>query len=258
LVRTVWGKNGVRVLEVYGDDAACELKVRVVGAHPGEREELEQTVRRMFALDVDLSPFYGMDFDPVMERVVHERKGMRIVREPNVYECLVKTIISQQLNVSFAAVLIDRLIRLVGEVTEWNGELLPVFPKPEQVARLSYEELQALQFNRRKAEYVIDLSRKVADGTLDLEELDFLPDEEVFWVLLPQRGIGRWTVECLLLFGLGRPDLLPAADIGLRNAIRRAYGLDQQPDENRVRRMGEAWAPFRSFATFYLWDTLSS
>ncbi len=75
--------------------------------------------------------------------------------------------------------------------------------------------------------------------------------------LLPLRGIGRWTVECLLLFGMGRPDLLPAADIGLRRAVQRVYGLPERPGEEEVRRIGEAWAPWRSYATFYLWDAIT-
>ncbi|WP_380705470.1 DNA-3-methyladenine glycosylase family protein [Salinithrix halophila] len=225
---------------------------------PAEEEALTKTLRRMFSLDVNLEPFYvQMEQVPELAALVRERNGLHMVLDPDLYECLIKTIIGQQLNLAFAATLIRRLIDLAGEEVAYRGELLPVFPTPEQVARLDYADLQALQFNRRKAEYVIDLSRKIVDGSLDLTSLLSLPDEEVVERLLPLRGVGRWTAECLLLFGMGRPNLLPAADIGLRNAVRRVYHTDAQPTEQEVRQLGGAWAPWSSYAVFYLWDYLS-
>jgi DNA-3-methyladenine glycosylase II len=256
--RTVRGKKGPLLLSIDYDPNSSALQVQVTGETvPGEEAELHELVRRMFGADVDLTPFYEqMKHHPVIGEVVRSREGLHIVRDPTVFECLIKTIISQQLNVAFAGTLIRRLVELAGDRLEREGAVWPVFPSAEQVARLSYEDLQKLQFNRRKAEYVIDISRMVADGKLDLEALGNLPDEEVFDRLLPVRGVGRWTVECVLLFGLGRPDLLPAADIGLRNALKRLYGLQEQPDEQTVRSMGEEWKPYRSYVTFYLWDTL--
>ena len=140
---------------------------------------------------------------------------------------------------------------------EFEGESVYAFPTPDRVAALSYEDLTRLQFNRRKAEYIIDISRMVAEGRLDLEGLRRRSDEEVMEILLPLRGIGRWTVECLLLFGMGRPDLLPAADIGLRKAVQKVYGLVDRPGEEEVRRIGESWTPWRSYATYYLWDAIT-
>ncbi|SEN73593.1 DNA-3-methyladenine glycosylase II [Lihuaxuella thermophila] len=257
--RTLRGKKGPLVVSVSESRTPSVLLVKVEGdLAEGEEEQLKATMRHMFSTEVDLTPFYRQwQEDSLMGRVVREREGMHIVLDPTVYECLIKTIVGQQLNISFAATLLKRLIQLAGEAVEFQGGTLPVFPSPEQVARLNYEDLQQLQFNRRKAEYIIDISRQVAEGKLDLDALSSLSDEQIAETLLPLRGVGRWTVECVMLFGLGRPDLLPAADIGLRNAVRRVYGLDEQPSEQEVRRIGEAWAPYRSYATFYLWDTLS-
>ncbi|EGK11206.1 DNA-3-methyladenine glycosylase [Desmospora sp. 8437] len=219
---------------------------------------LKGMIRRMFSLDVDLAPFYEqMKKEPRLAPIVESRRGLHFVLDPTLYECLIKTIISQQLNLAFAATLIQRLIERAGSKVPFREEALPVFPTPSQVARLEYEDLQRLQFNRRKAEYVIDISRKIVDGGLDLEGMKTLPDQLVTDQLVSLRGVGRWTAECLLLFGMGRPDLLPAADIGLRNALKKAYGLDRQPTESDVRRWGENWTPWRSYATFYLWDSLS-
>lgn len=230
---------------VWGDPSSAQLT------------EAERLVRHMFSTAVDLSGFYThVAEDPFLAPLTERFAGVRMVREPDVFECLVKTIISQQLNMAFAGTLTQRLIERAGDAIEVEGERWLVFPIPEQIAQLEYEQLQALQFNRRKAEYIIDLSRQVVNGELDLDRLWHMSDEEVMEELIRIRGVGRWTVECLLLFGLGRPDLLPAADIGLRNAVRHIYGLDHQPLETEVRKIGASRSPWSSYATFYLWESL--
>jgi DNA-3-methyladenine glycosylase II len=257
LYRTLRAKGRPFVVEIGWREPSLLFRIHQA-VTPEERRELEEQLRRMFSADVDLTPFYRRaDQDELLAPVVREREGLRPVLDPTLYECLIKTIISQQLNLSFAGTLIDRLMRLAGERVEFEGESVCAFPTPDRVAALSYEDLTRLQFNRRKAEYVIDISRMVAEGRLNLEGLRRRSDEEVMEILLPLRGIGRWTVECLLLFGMGRPDLLPAADIGLRRAVQKVYGLAERPGEKEVRRIGEAWAPWRSYATFYLWDAIT-
>jgi DNA-3-methyladenine glycosylase II len=169
---------------------------------------------------------------------------------------MIKAIIGQQVNVKFAATLVERIVDFGRETVEWKDLCLPVFPAPETVAGWSPEQLQALSFSRRKAEYVIDFARAVVDGKVDLDGLWHMTEDEIFETLMPLRGVGRWTVECLLLFGMGRPDVLPAADIGVQNAVQKLYGLPSRPTEAMVRRLGEAWTPWRSYATYYLWQSL--
>lgn len=245
LVRAIEAGGRPYAVEIGWQTEPRSLTVYVHGNPPkAEQERLEAKLRRMFSVDVDLTPFYRQaEADPYLGPVVAKRKGLHLVLDASLYECLIKTIISQQLNLAFAAKLIERLVDLAGERVPFKGESLPVFPSPERVAALDYEQLQALQFNRRKAEYIIDISRRVASGTLDLETLWRMEDEAVMECLLPLRGVGRWTVECLLLFGLGRPDLLPAADIGLRNAVRHVYGLAHQPGKKKSERSDEIGLP---------------
>lgn len=225
-----------------------------------ERRLAEFLIREMFSADVDLSGVYGMMMDDPVLRVLARRFfGLRIVREPDLFEAMVKTIIGQQLNLSFAAVLTRRLVEEFGESMEdHRGRNHPVFPTSAQIALLSYEELLPLQFSRRKAEYVIDFARECAEGRLVLEELRNLSDLEVTERLISLRGIGRWSVECFLIFGMGRPDLLPVADIGLRNGIKRAYKLDQQPSLEETERLGNNCRPWRSYFTYYMWELLAS
>ncbi len=234
------------------------LTVQIKGAKEADREKIERHLRHIFSLDRDLMPFYKTAVqDSQLAKVIEQRKGLRPILDPSPYECLIKTIIGQQINLSFAATLVQRLTSLAGDKVTWDGKEYLVFPNPEQVAKLDYSTLQQKQFNRRKAEYIIDISRQIVDGRLDLKQLYELEDEAAIEELMKLRGVGRWTAECLLLFGLGRRDLLPAADIGLRNAIRLIYQLDHQPSEQEVRAIGQRWAPWRSDATFYLWDALT-
>jgi DNA-3-methyladenine glycosylase II len=235
------------------------IQVGIFGAEEAGANlaQVERRLHRMFTADMDIGSFYAaMESDPVMKEVVRRHYGLRLFTDGDLFESMVRTIIGQQLTVSFASTLTRRLVDVASEPFELEGLSYPVFPAPSQVAGLSVLQLRELQFSTRKAEYVIDFAKAVCGGTVDLEALYAMGDEEVIEALLPLRGIGRWTVECLLLFGMGRADLLPAADIGLRNAVRNQYGLDHQATEAEVRRLGEAWATFRSYATYYLWETL--
>lgn len=221
-------------------------------------QALERRLSHMLSIDMDLAAFYAhVRRDPALAGLAERFYGMRMLLEPDPFECMIKTIIGQQLNLAFADTLTGRLVRLASPALVYNGTEYPVFPTPEQVARLSYDALRQQQFSLRKAQYVIDFARAVADGKLDLDELYRLEDEEIVARLVKMRGIGRWTVECFLLFGLGRPNLLPAADIGLRNGVKLWFGLDARPTEEQVRRLGESWSPWSSYVTYYLWESLN-
>lgn len=232
------------------------INVEVIGTDYNE-VILHKQLERMFAVNMNIGLFYQkIQDDPVMHQIVTSLYGFHMVLDADVFECLVRTIIGQQVNIAFATTLTKRLIELSGDRITVDGRAYPVFPTPSAVARLTVEQLRALQFSARKAEYIINLAKIVSSGELNLESLYEMDDEQVMDTLLPLRGIGRWTVECLLIFGLGRENLLPAADIGIRNAVRNAYGLEQQASEEEVRQLGKAWEPYRSYATFYLWESL--
>lgn len=223
-----------------------------------EKEELKKIMSHRWSTQVDLTSFYEqMANHPILSSIVADRIGFHIVREPNLYECLIRTIISQQLNLSFAGTLIERFMDLFGEKIPYLDIWFSLFPTVEEVAKLSYEDLTSLQMNQRKAEYIIDLSRSIVEGKLDLLSLNQRTDEEIIAYLTSFRGIGRWTAECLLMFGYGRSNILPAADVGLRNAIQLLYGSDERPSETEVRSLAKDWSPYASYVTFYLWDFLT-
>ena len=155
-------------------------------------------------------------------------------------------IVSQQLSTKAAATIFGRFAALFpdGQITA------------DGIRVLTDVQLRTAGFSSQKIGYLRDLTARLADGTLKLDALDALPDEEVIRELTSVKGFGRWTAEMFLMFRLHRPDVLPAGDLGIMNAIQRLYRLRKRPKPKRILKLGEAWKPYRSVASWYLWQTL--
>src|SRR5437868_4655697 len=160
---------------------------------------------------------------------------------------LVGAIVSQQLSTKAAATIFGRFVALFPE-----GQAL----SPAAIAAHSDAALRGVGLSGQKVGYLRDLCARIADGRLNLDEVDSLPDELVIERLTAVKGFGRWTAEMFLMFRLHRPDVLPAGDLGIVNAIQRLYRLRKRPDAKRILKMGNAWRPYRSVASWYLWQTL--
>lgn len=165
------------------------------------------------------------------------------------FATIVKSIIHQQLNLKFAFTLTHRFVTTYG----WEKDGVWFYPSAEKIAGLTVAELRELQFSQRKAEYVIGLGQKVSSGELDLDALAKQSDEEVIKELTKIRGIGPWTAQSYLLFGLGRPNLFPKADIGIQNAIKQLFEMEQKPTMDELDRFSADWHPYLSYASLYLW-----
>jgi DNA-3-methyladenine glycosylase II len=231
------------------------------GVEASYQKPLAQYVSRMFGIGNSLVHFYNhLEANDKLNGLVDMFHGMRVITNPDLFETTVDTIIGQQVNLKFAATLKERLVRFAGEVRTFEGEDLYLFPSAEKVAKLEYGQLRELSFSQRKAEYIIDLARLIEVGKVDLEALWTMSNEEIMETLLPLRGIGVWTIECLMLFGLNRPDVLPAADIGVRNAVKALHGLESQPKSEEIRLLAEQehWHPWESYITYYLWQYLNT
>ena len=120
---------------------------------------------------------------------------------------------------------------------------------------LSLEQLRAAGLSMPKARYVHDLAARCADGTLTLDALEHLPDEDVIAALSEVKGIGRWSAQMILLFRLNRPDVWPIGDLGIVRALERLHHLRKPPSLKRLEKMGEPWRPYRSIAAWYLWHS---
>ena len=188
--------------------------------------------------------------DPVLGGVI-ERVGpcrLEARRAGTHYDALVRSIVFQQLSGKAAGTIHGRFRAL------YPGKR----PRPDLVLATSDELLRGAGLSRQKIGYLRDLSARVADRSLPLAHLGRLPDDAIIEHLVQVKGIGRWTVQMFLMFRLGRPDVLPELDLGVQNAIQRAYGLRRRPTPKDVLRIGAPWRPYASVASWYLWRSLEN
>jgi len=187
--------------------------------------------------------------DPILAVIIKQIGpcGMADRQRKDHLSALVGAIVSQQLSTKAAATIFGRFVALFPE----NH-----IPDAAAIAAQSDASLRGVGLSGQKVGYLRDLSLRIADGRLNLDELDALSDEVVIERLTAVKGFGRWTAEMFLMFRLHRPDVLPAGDLGIVNAIQRLYRLRKRPEAKRVLKIGEAWRPYRSVASWYLWQSL--
>src|SRR4029079_14584799 len=129
---------------------------------------------------------------------------------------------------------------------------------PEALLALTDAQFRQAGLGRQKIVYLRDLATRVANGDLPVASLHELDDAAVIEAIVKVKGLGRWSAEMFLMFRLRRPDVLPVDDLGIMTAIQRAYGLRKRPDAKRIRKIGEAWRPYRTVACWYLWRSLEN
>lgn len=186
--------------------------------------------------------------DPVLARLIktHGPCGLAAAQRADHFTALVRAITGQQLSTKAAATIFARLVALMP-----GGQLTP-----DAMAAVTDEALRAAGMSRQKIAYFRDLTARVLSGELPLDSLDAMTDDEVIAALTRVKGIGRWSAEMFLMFRLHRPDVLPVDDLGIVNAVKNVYGLRKRPTADRIRKIGEAWKPYRSVASWYLWRSL--
>lgn len=159
------------------------------------------------------------------------------------FEALVESIVSQQLSVKASDTIYKRVLALGG------GTLLP----PAELANVPEETLRGVGLSGQKVRYVKDLCTKVGNGSVVLQDLEHLGDEEVIERLRLVKGIGRWTAEMFLMFRLGRPDVLPVQDLGIQYGMKKLYNMRDLPTPEKMVKVAKKWRPYRSIACWYLW-----
>jgi DNA-3-methyladenine glycosylase II len=194
---------------------------------------------------------YLMRRDPILGAAIKSvgACGMAERQRKDHLSALVGAIVSQQLSTKAAATIFGRFVALFPDSH---------VPDAAAIAAQSDEALRSVGLSGQKVSYLRDLSARLMDGRLTLDELEALPDEEVIERLVAVKGFGRWTAEMFLMFRLHRPDVLPGGDLGIVVAIQRLYRLRKRPDARRVLKIGEIWRPYRSVASWYLWQTLKN
>lgn len=187
--------------------------------------------------------------DPILAPVIRKYRSRSLLDTPAMdpFPALVRTITAQQISTRAAATIHGRLVAL-----------MPRGVTPRAMLKLADEQLRAAGLSRQKMAYLRDLAVKVQNGELPAHSLHELADEEVIEAIVKVKGLGRWSAEMFLMFRLHRPDVLPVDDLGIVNAIQRLYGLRKRPKPDRIRKIGEAWRPYRTVACWYLWRSLEN
>lgn len=197
---------------------------------------------------IQLATAHLCENDPLLASVI-DRAGQCTLRpHTNRYQELVESIIGQQLSLKAAASIEARFVAL------FEGS----FPTPNQILATDGDALRSCGFSRAKVKYIHDLAQHIVDGRIELEKFDMLSNDQIQTELTAVNGIGEWTVHMYLIFCLGRLDVLPVGDLGIRNGIRNLYGFDSQPTAADIQEVAAAnqWHPFESVASWYVWRSL--
>ncbi len=180
--------------------------------------------------------------DPRLKQIIAQVGPCTLQPNADHFGLVARSIISQQISTRAARAIHGRLCEHVGK---------PI--RPRAILKATDEELRGAGLSAAKVVSMRDLAQRCVDGEIRLKKLPDLEDEEVIAHLTPVRGIGRWTAEMFLIFGLGRLDVLPVTDFGLRNGIRREHGLPELPNRATLLELTAAWSPYRSIGTWYIW-----
>jgi DNA-3-methyladenine glycosylase II len=184
--------------------------------------------------------------DPKFAKIISQVGEYNVKITKNRYQSLVEAIIAQQLSGSAAESILKKFKKLYKTK----------FPKPIDVIKTSDSKLRSAGLSKMKVSYIKDLSKKIEQNQLNMRKISTKSDEYVIEQLTSVRGVGRWTAEMFLIFSLGRLDVLPVGDLGLKKGIQLMYSFDDLPDEKKIEQLAETWRPYRTVATWYLWKSL--
>ena len=238
-----------------------QIGIHILGKRVTKKDKLliAQYVIEWFDLERNLNNFFRKSAtDKILKNITKNYRGLRIIGIPDLFEALCWAIIGQQVNLTFAYSIKKQFIESYGGRIIYKGEKFYTFPQPSKVAKATTDHLRNLQFSYRKAEYIIDLAKSFVEGKLnklilrELEEKTLMQEK-----LISFRGIGPWTADYALMKSLGQSTAFPIADVGLHNAIKKQLGLSNKPSIEKIKKLAKNWSGMESYATFYLWRSLS-
>ena len=195
---------------------------------------------------IDKKAFKFLKKDPKFAKIIMQVGDYNVKITKNRYQSLVESIISQQLSGSAANSITKKFRKLYKSK----------FPKPRDIIKTSDSKLRTTGLSKMKIVYIKELSKKIESKELNMRKISTQSNEQVIEVLTDVKGIGRWTAEMFLIFSLGRLDILPVGDLGLKKGIQSMYSLKELPEKEQIEQLAESWKPYRTVATWYLWKSL--
>lgn len=233
------------------------VRVEVLDSEGQEADlfRVKDFVLEWWDLRRDLLPFYKkVGQDPLLGPLVAQKKGLRIGGIPDLWECTAWSIVGQQVNLSFATTLKNRLIEHFGESRGWKGIKIWRFPSAKAIARLEPTDLKPLSISQRKAEYLIGFAGLLLSGEVSKAKLQgFESAAEASARLKKIRGIGKWSSNYILLRCLRFPDAFPLGDAALYNSVRDLLGMEAKPTDDELLELAQGWKGWEAYATYHLW-----
>lgn len=184
--------------------------------------------------------------DPKFAKIILQVGEYNVKITKNRYRSLVEAIIAQQLSGSAAESILNRFRKLYKSN----------FPKPIEVLQTADTKLRKVGLSKMKVIYIKELSKKIESRHLNMRNFSSMEDEQIIEHLTNVKGIGRWTAEMFLIFSMGRWDILPVGDLGLKKGIQLMFSLNELPTEEKIRKVADSWRPYRTVATWYIWKSL--
>lgn len=217
------------------------------------RKAAKPLVQRMLGLEIDLRPFYLVaDKNAVLKALAAQFRGVKPPRFPNLFEALVNAIACQQVTLDLGIALLNRLSARFGQAFVDSEVTSFAFPRPVDLANVSEQEIKELGFSSQKARAIRELAARIGDNEIELAALEQMTNREALDLLLPLRGIGRWSAEYTLLRGLGRLNVFPGDDVGAQNNLQRLFQLNSKPDYEKISKLTAQWAPYQGLVYFHL------
>ncbi|MCL4377253.1 MAG: hypothetical protein M1409_02540, partial [Actinobacteria bacterium] len=216
-------------------------------------QSLRRTLKWMLSTEDNLTEFYKIvSKNPKYNKIINRFYGLRPPKTPTIYESLIIAISEQEISLKAAASIRERLIKIYGSKIEKDAKFYYIFPTPQSLAAAKVQDIRKIGFTIHKAEYMIDISKKILSGDLNLEELRTMSSEEIIKFLGKIRGLGPWTIKYVLARGMGRHDLVPFEDIGLRSSLARFLGKEGKVSEQEAKEFFEPFKEYKGYMSFYL------
>jgi DNA-3-methyladenine glycosylase II len=214
---------------------------------------ISSTLQRMLGCTVDVTPFYALARgDPQLRQLSERFLGLKPPRFPTLFEAFLNAFACQQVSLDVGLLLLNRLAETYGLSYADDQSVSYAFPGPEQLVNASVEPLRTLGWSRQKARAAQELAYLLVEGQLDVSRLETMSNAEVCRLLLPLRGVGRWSAEYILLRGLGRIDTFPGDDVGAQKNLQMLLGLDGKLTYEQVNTVTARWRPYAGFVYFHL------
>jgi DNA-3-methyladenine glycosylase II len=219
-----------------------------------DTKEVKNLLNLIFSLDLDLTPFYSTaNKDKIMAQLTRELRGLKTPTTPSVFEALADSIIEQQISLTVANSLRNKLIKKFGHTLHLEEGLYYAYPSPQQLASVNIAGFRECGLSMRKGEYIKGVSALIAEKKLNLEKLKIYENSEHIATELDKiRGVGVWTAEFTMLRGMQRLEVIPADDLGLRRVVSRYYCQGRATSSSEVRHIAKNWSKWKGLAAYYL------